>query len=309
MTESVAAPRRPWLAALLNLLIPGLGHLYAGASNGAAVWFFLPVVALIIVDGAVLSLPPSVLLVLLFWGIPLGMYILQGVSGWRAARRAAVPFAPTPLNHWYWYLGFAAVSGILYSFVVGPYVRAHFVQAFRIPSEGMSPTLIVGDFVIMDRRATTVAEFHVGDLVAFRSVEEPELQVLKRVAGVAGDTLQMKGGALIRNWVRQEDDPFYDSAAPQPLDAPRLANALRWQIPTFAGPVPRKYTPDPSNWGPIVVPSGHFFTLGDNRNQSWDSRDYGFVPDSSVVGRPRLIFWNKSFADSGMFARVGTAPK
>ena len=225
---------------------------------------------------------------------------------------ASVPFAPTPLNRWYWYLGFAAVSGILYSFVVSPYVRTHFVQSFRIPSESMSPTLIVGDFVILDRRVTAAADFHVGDLVAFRSVEEPELQVLKRVAGVAGvagDTLQMSGGALIRNWVRQREDPFYDPAASTPMDAARLSMMRAWQIPAFARPVPPNYTPDPSNWGPIVVPAGHFFTIGDNGHHSWDSRYFGFVPDSNVIGRPRVIYWNKLFLMPGMLARVGMAPK
>ena len=80
-------------------------------------------------------------------------------------------------------------------------------------------------------------------------------------------------------------------------------------VPAFARPVPPNYTPDPSNWGPIIVPPGHFFTIGDNRNHSWDSRYYGFVPDSNLLGRPRLIYWNSFFLLPGMLARLGTAPK
>ena len=127
-------------------------------------------------------------------------------------------------------------------------------------------------------------------IVVFESPIEPGLNLVKRVIGVAGDTLGMKGGRLIRNGTPQ-DEPHVQHVNPSGnASDPGMAWQREYLV---AGAVDLAgYTPTRDDWGPIVVPPGRFFMMGDNRDASFDSRYYGFVRRDLIKGKPLFIYYS-----------------
>jgi signal peptidase I len=207
-------------------------------------------------------------------------------------------------------------KALVVALVIWMVLRSYVVEAFRIPSPSMENTLLVGDFLFVDKTGYG-GEFQVpltgirfgklpgyadprrGGLVVFRSVEDstPNLDVVKRLIGVPGDTLQMVHDTLIRNGQRQ-NEPYALHLAGQ-TDLPTediLAGMRARQLRHYAGPDPDTYHPTPYNWGPLVVPPDSFWVMGDNRDNSWDSRYWGFLPRSHIEGRPLVIYMSVATA-------------
>lgn len=209
-----------------------------------------------------------------------------------------------------WFLEW--IKSIAVALVVWQVVRTLVIEAFRIPSGSMENTLLVGDFLFVNKflygaevpftgkRLPAVREPERGDIVVFDSVEE-DLKVVKRLVGVAGDTLAMRDGELYRNGVRL-DEPYAQSTDPDRSEDPLMRARMRaWQVPHFAGPVPADYEPDLHDWGPVVVPRDSLFVLGDNRDGSYDGRYWGFLPRKNVRGTPVLVYFSY---DATSFARA-----
>jgi signal peptidase I len=142
------------------------------------------------------------------------------------------------------------------------FVRPYVVEAYRIPTESMVPTLEVGDRVLANKFVYRFTEPERRDIVVFDSVEEGDDQTLiKRVVGVAGDEIQVQGGVLYVNGEEQEEPYLND--ADQSLGF----------------------------YGPTVVPEGHIFVMGDNRGNSADSRVFGPLPLENLKGEAFMRFW------------------
>jgi signal peptidase I len=205
-------------------------------------------------------------------------------------------------------------------------LRSYLVEAFRIPSASMENTLLVGDFLFVNKAVfggeleIPLTGFHCcrlpafraprrDEVVVFRSVEDstPDLNIVKRVIGEAGDTLQMVHDTVLRNG-RRLDEPYalHTALSPMPEEEFRLRQIKAWQLPHYLGPHPETYRPTTHDWGPIVVPPQHYFVMGDNRDESYDSRFWGFLPRDHIRGRPLFIYmsvathpfrirWNRLF--------------
>jgi signal peptidase I len=188
------------------------------------------------------------------------------------------------------------------------FVRAFIVEAFKIPSGSMERTLLVGDFLLVNKlvygaevpftgkRLPALREPRLGDVVVFQWPQDVTKNFVKRLVGMPGDTLAMENGQLVRNGraVRESyvvhTDPDMDPAGDE----------FRWQrdyLVRTAEAMPG-YHPSRNNWGPIVVPQRQYFMLGDNRDNSLDSRYWGFVPDSLIRGRPLVVYYSYQ-PDSG----------
>jgi len=189
-------------------------------------------------------------------------------------------------------------------------LRSYLIEAFRIPSASMENTLLVGDFLFVDKAAYGGAleipltglrllpvrgysEPRRDGIVVFRSVEDstPNLNIVKRVIGAPGDTLRMVRDTMYRNSQRL-DEPYALHLAGLIVreDEFRLRQIRAWQLPSYVGRDATSYRPTTHDWGPIVVPAAHYFVMGDNRDESYDSRFWGFLPRNHIVGRPLFIY-------------------
>jgi signal peptidase I len=181
-------------------------------------------------------------------------------------------------------------------------LKTFLVEAFTIPSGSMERTLLVGDFLFVNKavygaqipgttaRLPAFESPRRGDVIVFLYPKNPDLNYVKRVIGLPGDTIEMRGGRvrvdghLLAESYVQRIDPRRDVSDPE----------FTWQRNYFAGAQddPCRLQPTRDNWGPLLVPSGKYFVLGDNRDNSADSRYWGFVDHTAVKGRPMLVYFS-----------------
>jgi signal peptidase I len=280
-------PREPRQAVVLSLLLPGLGHLYAGEPR-VALTRVLTVIAV-----AVALRPLLVFMVLGPLTTPavtvltLAVYLWVAVDAARTAARAPADYQLRPYNWWLAYVGLIAAFAVTMS-VFSAVQKRYVVEAYRIPSGAMEPTLLIGDFIFVSKLPRDRDRTDRGDVVVFRSVDEPDLAVIKRVMGLPGDTLRMADNQLIVNG-RVLAEPYAIRTDP---DRDHEAPVMReWQIRYVAGDR-GDYRPTLKHWGPLVVPPDSFFMLGDNRDNSYDSRYYGFVGRDRIRGRPTRVYYS-----------------
>jgi signal peptidase I len=191
--------------------------------------------------------------------------------------------------------------------VVGLFIITFIIQAFEIPSASMFKTLLVGDHLFVDRLTfspkTPWAPFipyrhpKDGDIFVFYSLTDPGMHLVKRVIGVAGDRIHLKDGIVYRNGQKLDQpyvvrngssDPYRDNF---PSVSPELSSVgltPEWQL-TLSSHIED---------GELVVPAGYYFAMGDNRDNSYDSRYWGLVPQENIVGRPLFIYWSFITSDT-----------
>jgi signal peptidase I len=186
--------------------------------------------------------------------------------------------------------------------------RALVVEAYKIPSTSMQSTLLAGDFLLVNKLSFGLAVPFTpwrlpawraaapGDVVVFAWPPDRSKSFIKRVAGVAGDTVAMVRGRLVRNG--QPVPEPYVTVGPVGVASGDLAatpwagaDVFGWQRAHLAAPG-SFYFPSRDDWGPLVVPPAHLFVLGDNRANSLDSRYWGFVPDSLLRGTPLAVYYS-----------------
>lgn len=195
-------------------------------------------------------------------------------------------------------------KSIVVALVVWFFLRTFLVEAFRIPSGSMESTLLIGDFLfvnkalygaevpIIHKRLPAVREPRRDDILVFDSVEEEGLKVVKRLIGMPGDTLSMENGELFRNGERVNEPYAVHSDPTRSEDPIQRAKMREWQLPHLVRRDPSSYQPDLQEWGPIVVPPDSFFMMGDNRDSSYDGRYWGFLPRTNVRGRPLVVYFS-----------------
>ncbi|XPV76249.1 MAG: signal peptidase I [Desulfovibrio sp.] len=184
------------------------------------------------------------------------------------------------------------IEAIAIAILLALVIRSFVVQAFKIPSGSMLQTLQIGDQLLVTRFSydikvpfTDISIIRTGtpengDIVVFRYPEDPALDFIKRVAGVPGDVLEMRNKVLYRNGVKV-DEPYVQHVDPVNI-------------------------PIRDSWGPITVPEDKYFALGDNRENSRDSRYWGFVDRDALVGEALIIYWSWDKDFSPRWNRIGT---
>ena len=196
-------------------------------------------------------------------------------------------------------------------------VRTFLIDIFRIPSSSMEGTLLVGDILFVNKLAygaevpltdKRLPPTHVpqrGEVIVFKWPLDHAKPFVKRLVGLPGDTLAMRAGQLEINGVTQHEQftrRIPGSAEPMAMEFDWLRRALVPEAHASPGAHPTRNT-----WGPIVVPAHNFFVLGDNRDNSSDSRYWGFVSDSLLLGQPLLVYYSvvpDSVAPGSWLARV-----
>jgi signal peptidase I len=194
------------------------------------------------------------------------------------------------------------MKSIVVGFLIFLVIRIFLIQTFTIVSGSMENTLLVGDFLLVSKsaygamvpgthtRLPAYSEPRRNDIVVFKSHDQtPEIDLVKRLVGLPGDTLAMKDGVLFVNRVARSE-PWLKHD-PEQLDGGDAR--MDWQKLYLVDPAAHDpYFPTRDNWGPIVVPDGEYFMMGDNREWSLDSRYWGFVPRKDMTGRAVALYFS-----------------
>lgn len=182
-------------------------------------------------------------------------------------------------------------------------IRTFVVEAFKIPTSSMEKTLLVGDFLLVNKavygaeipgtglRLPALEDPDRGDVVVFHPPHDPRRNYVKRVVGLPRDTLEMDDKVLYVNGERQKES--YARYLDRNGDA--VHPAMSWQYGHVVSELHAshdRYRPSRDNWGPLVVPRDKYFVLGDNRDNSEDSRYWGFVDREAIRGRPLFVYYS-----------------
>lgn len=170
------------------------------------------------------------------------------------------------------------IESILIAFVLAMFIRTFFIQAFKIPSGSMIPTLLIKDRLmvnklrygplipIINKRIPGFGDIERGDIIVFVYPEDPKRDFIKRLVAFEGETVEIKRGDIYIN--------------NELVEMPKIKNIYYYNKGQY-GQFHQK----------IVVPEGHVFVLGDNSSSSSDSRFWGFVPKKNIIGKAEFIYW------------------
>ena len=193
-------------------------------------------------------------------------------------------------------------ESIVIAVILALFVRTWVVQAFKIPTGSMENNLLIGDHLLvnkfmfgpttaLDRALLPVRDITRGEIVVFKYPEEPERDFIKRVIGLPGDTIELRAKKVYVNG--------------QPLDEPYV------HFLTPASDLSEVTSSDvQQRYGPVTVPSDQYFVMGDNRDNSQDSRYWGFLPRNYVKGKAMMIYWSyesdrDDYVEGGLGASIG----
>lgn len=263
---------------MLTLILSGLGQLYAG-EPWRALAVHLGSVALLV--GAILIVLPRTFPGLIVFVLAELSYRLW--SMWDAARiaRRKQDYEIQPYNRWYWYV----VAVLILNVFLGPRLAdLSSLETFKIPSSSMAPAVRIGDRLVADMTYYRSVRPSRGDLAIFVFPLDPDRQLLKRIVGLPGERIEIRDKVIYINGQRVEDPWGY----------------YRRDQPAFRGSFPPG-SQDPDNLAADTIPGDQVFVIGDDRDNSYDSRFYGPVPLSSLLGRPLYVYWSPDGS------RIGTS--
>jgi len=194
-------------------------------------------------------------------------------------------------------------ESIVIAVILALFVRTWVVQAFKIPTGSMENNLLIGDHLLVNkfvfgptplaigRAVLPVRPIHRGDILVFKYPEEPDRDFIKRVIGLPGETIELKNKKIYVN-NQPLDEPYVHFLTPPSSDYQEVTSYdLR------------------ERFGPVTVPADKYFMMGDNRDNSQDSRYWGFLPRDYVKGRALVIYWSyesgrEDYLDEGLGASI-----
>ena len=192
------------------------------------------------------------------------------------------------------------VEAIVIAIILALFIRTFVVQAFKIPSGSMQPTLQIGDHILVNKFIYGVKVPYIGktiipfskpdhgDIIVFRYPEDPDKDFIKRVVGVPGDRVEIKNKTVYVNNVPLEND----------VGVHRDSRMLSGQVNHR------------DNLAAVKVPADSYFVMGDNRDNSYDSRFWGFVAERSIKGKAFIIYWSWDSDNFGVrWGRIGSMLK
>ncbi len=280
--ELIPKTRKPIIAAILSSVTPGLGQVYngqiiKGLSFFLATNLFVVLLSFTGLQFSFYGLAALILLSLFFW-----LFIV--LEAFFAAKKIKeIPLKP--YNKWPIYLLIVlltlGIDFVLTGFFIEDILR---IKGFKLVTSSMQPTLYKGEHIMTNLKHYRSRALQRGDLVLFEFPEDPSKDYLKRVVALEGEKLEIKNRQVfINNTPLQEDF--------------KTLNPSRIGFPT-EGPISKNVFKD--NHGPVMVPWGTCFVLGDNRDNSYDSRHWGFLPINNIKGKAQYIYLSLDVTRIGM---------
>ena len=296
MASELTSRRIPWIALALSFLAAGVGHLYCGRiTKGLPLYFAWLLVPLCLMVAALV--PPSATGLLLLVLLPavgiVALYLYAAIDAWLLARRIGSDYALRDYNRAgvYWLLIVVQIVGFI-GLVAG--VHGSIYEAFYIPTSSMSPTILNGDRILVKKLLSPDHFPERGDLIVFRNPTSSEaIAFVKRVVAVAGDQIEISGERVLINGNELKRDRVPNESLKH------LGDQLGGQV-VFEVNSGHRYlvayddTAEEESGQSVfeaTVPEGHVFVLGDNRNRSMDSRQFGSIHSGNIIGNVEYIYW------------------
>ena len=288
-------PRRLWLAGLLTVLMPGLGHIYCGrVRRGLLIWLALlaVTVAAVVAWSRWLFVPLGPLIVAAGAWLALQVVLWADLAGF--VERYGEDYRLRPVNHGLSYLAIFLGLAVLPLTVLAIVVERFVVSSVVVADEAMFPHLLPGDRVLFERDAFDERPPRPGELVVVTGGEHPRVT---RVVAAGGETVHLRDARPIIDGADPAHVPIDGLSVPRfgpglqsRLDALRGFLERRGEVPPYVvtyDRVARRTGPDPA---PASLADDEIFVLGDNRDEALSARAYGRVPLRAVQGRPRYIW-------------------
>lgn len=263
-------PRSPWFAGILTFFTIGLGHLYSGQAKKGIFLYFIGQGTLLTAALPLIYLYPTapIMLITLLGGFAFFLYCIFDAV--KLSKRKRARYTLKKYNKWYIYFGCWILAFFLIEPVVGGLIKKFVIQSYKIPAGSLRPTLLLGDYIIARKLISVEAGVNRGDIIIFPLPEDPEKLFIKRVVALGGETIEIVNREVFINGkLIQEPYAIYTD--------PRIS--------------PKGLRPR-DNFGPVIVPEDAIFVMGDNRDQSYDSRFWGFVKNSDVKGKAASVYWS-----------------
>jgi signal peptidase I len=291
--------RRIWLAVLLSFIMPGLGQIYCGRLKRGLVLNFLNILPLPIIIGLFsLSNSPALMHIAIVLIMASMMVLLAAIlDSAFLAIRAAAGYQLKDYNN-------PVVYALLVLIVTGGgigstlYIRSQGLEAFRVPTASCYPTIVPGDRILANKLAYNRGDPQRGDLVVHICPFNRHSNYIKRIVAVAGDTVEMKDNRLYVNGRelsrRKIPESILDNIRitlkGQPLEGEVFEETngnAKYNIFLMDSIHDKRLV----DFEKITIPEHHCFVLGDNRNNSLDSRNFGPIPLATIIGRADYIYW------------------
>ena len=263
--------RRAMVALLLSVVSPGLGKIYNGQLKKGIFYLVGFLLAFIIFSFLLFKFYGTIFYLIIMFGFFI-FILIDALLG--AIKLKAI--ALKSYNKWYIYLMIFLLSGVIIRPFLTWTIRNNVVRAYKIPSSGMEPSLLVGDYLVADMTIYKGEKPKRGDIIVFEFPKDPSKEFIKRVIGQEGEKVEIVDNKLYI------DDKL--------VDAPwgHYSQKSSW-------------TPDlMERFGPVVVPKDSLFVLGDNWDNSQDSRFWGFLNIKKVKGKVLYLYWAKNKKRIGM---------
>jgi signal peptidase I len=258
---TIEKKRNPFLAALATLGTIGLGQLYNGKLRKAIAAYALCLATVAFGIFAPLSSSLSWFLIAVILPVLLGLVV--AIDAFRDAHRMR-EIALHPYNRWYVYLAVILIHALLIGQLQEKVILSS-VHAYKIPTEAMSPTLEIGDRLVADMKAYKKNTPARDDVIIFKYPNNESVPYVKRVIGLPGEKLEIIGRNVYVNGKTLTEEHV------QYIDPDSIHG----------------------HYGPYDIPQGQYFVMGDNRDNSQDSRFWGFVKQHQLLGQARYLYWAK----------------
>nr|WP_321464269.1 signal peptidase I [uncultured Desulfobulbus sp.] len=279
--------RKPWIAGLLSILSPAVGYAYVGKLQKGIILSFL---LLFLYPSLVIFLKVKITKIALLFlvSIPIIIVCFLFFNCYKTAKEIGIGYKIKTYNKWWAYLIIYMLFGIILPSIVQNYTKNNLIQAFKIPAGSMLPTLKIGDHLLVDKSIYKSSPIQREDIIVFPMPKKPEIDYIKRVIALPGDSIEIVDKEVFINGEKQNHSYsiHLDTRVIEKDSSPR------------------------DNFGPVKIQDGNVFVMGDNRDNSYDSRFYGFIPIETIKGKFIQIYWSWDKETSSIrWNRIGTSDK
>jgi len=270
--------RSPILASLLSIVSPGLGQMYNGQLVKGIIFYVIGFLSSVILSLAGLQFRFYGLIFTLALLICIELFIV-GDALFIALKKREIVLRP--YNKWYFYVFFTILA---FGIAEVTDISVDPTKSYSMPSGSMIPTLMIGDHIMVNSDSYNRGRLKRGDIVVFKYPENPRKDFLKRVIAIEGDIIEGKNKKIFVNG-KESTEPYIQH------DDNRI-------VPKDNGPR--------DNFGPLTLPKDKIFVMGDNRDQSYDSRYWGFIDIRDIKGKALYVYWSwDSVPKSVRWDRIG----